>query len=407
MKIKQGLKLLVATEFPPNASGGGPAVVRQMLRGWPAENLFWWSCLRESDTRFGQQVREACCAPIPGRLLPQRRFTAVKSALLDNCWAPYARMHLARTIRRVQPDAVWVIPHNWSILPAAGVFLRSRVGFHVSIHDYVDVHSQPQKIGPARCRRMADLTDRLYASATTRDAISHPMATDLQARTNAEAAQVVHAGLEEEDFHFLATKTPTTDSTIRIAYAGTILVPKEFALVVTALSRVRSQISRPVSLELFGAHSYADEAWFDASWMRECGNLPETELLAALRGCTWGFSPMSLTDHDPRYNRFSLPTKFVSYLAAGLPIITLGHPESSVIQTAKRYSVGLAISSGDLEMLATQLGETLAAPNPWLEHGPEIIRCAKAEFDATRMRAGLHRCFEKCAEATLTSRAMH
>ena len=62
-------------------------------------------------------------------------------------------------------------------------------------------------------------------------------------------------------------------------------------------------------LDLFGAHSYANESWFDRSWMREHGDLPERELLNKLRACTWGLAPMALTDSDPRYNRFSFPTK--------------------------------------------------------------------------------------------------
>jgi hypothetical protein len=37
-------RLLVATEFSPNAAGGGPAVVRQMLKNWPAEKHRWQSC---------------------------------------------------------------------------------------------------------------------------------------------------------------------------------------------------------------------------------------------------------------------------------------------------------------------------------------------------------------------------
>ena len=48
--------------------------------------------------------------------------------------------------------------------------------------------------------------------------------------------------------------------------------------------------------------------------MREHGNFPEPELLTSLRACTWGFAPMALSDDDPRYDRFSFPTKFISYL---------------------------------------------------------------------------------------------
>ena len=35
----------------------------------------------------------------------------------------------------------------------------------------------------------------------------------------------------------------------------------------------------------------------------------------------------------------------------------------------------------------------------------EIIRCAKAEFNAAQMRTVLHSCFAKCAEGTRTRRA--
>ncbi len=43
-------RLLVATEFAPNMPGGGGsgAVMRQMLKDWPAEKLFWWSCFAGS-----------------------------------------------------------------------------------------------------------------------------------------------------------------------------------------------------------------------------------------------------------------------------------------------------------------------------------------------------------------------
>ena len=104
---------------------------------------------------------------------------------------------------------------------------------------------------------------------------------------------------------------------------------------------------------------------------------------------------MSLADEDPRYNRFSFPTKFIAYLTAGLPIITLGHPESSVMKIATKYKVGLASSTGNLEALAIELKAVLQDPAPWQRYGAEILRCARAEFDAARMRQTLYTCFGK------------
>jgi hypothetical protein len=100
---------------------------------------------------------------------------------------------------------------------------------------------------------------------------------------------------------------------------------------------------------------------------------------------------MALTDDNPRYNRFSLPTKFVSYLAAGLPIITIGHPESSVLKMATAYNVGLRHTDGDVESFGQKL--LAALPGDTSRFKPEILRCARNEFDAQNMRTVLHKHF--------------
>ena len=210
---------------------------------------------------------------------------------------------------------------------------------------------------------------------------------------------MIHAGLEESDFESVAAgQAGRPDAKeIRIAYAGTIIVEEEFALFVRALARIRSRLDRPVTLEIFGSHSYQSREWFDAAWIRERGNLREPELLQALRQCDWGFAPMALSDDDPRYNRFSFPTKFISYLAAGLPVITLGHPESSVVKMAVAYRVGPCIQSGEAGVLEQELQAAFAVSNAREKFSGEILRCARSEFDAGRMRKTLHECFLGCA----------
>src|SRR5438093_551980 len=123
-------KLLVATEFPPNASGGGPAVVRQMLKEWPVEKLFWWSCLPERDQRFGQKVSAHRVAKIPARLYPNRRCARQRAWLLEKFWSHWAAGNLRATLDAFQPEAIWVIPHAWAIAPLAKVLLNSRLGIH-------------------------------------------------------------------------------------------------------------------------------------------------------------------------------------------------------------------------------------------------------------------------------------
>jgi hypothetical protein len=387
-------RLLVATEFPPNSPGGGGAVIRQMLKDWPAAKLLWWSCCRDPNDLFGRKVAEHGVAAIPSKLYPNRRWTAQKSWLLEKMWVPQAMRHLKKTLARLKPDVVWVIPHGWSIPPLARVLPRAEIPFHVSVHDYMDIQSAIVRFGAARAKRMAAMAEQLFAAATTRDVICRAMADDLRTRTGRDSS-INRAGLEDEDFDYLAMTPEAPGDSIRIAYAGTIIAAKTFAVFAGALAQVRNGLPLPLTLDFFGDHSYRSQEWFDPAWMKEHGNLAAAELSRALKECTWGFAPMELTDDNPRYNRFSLPTKFVSYLAAGLPIITLGHSESTTVKMASEYDVGLCATSA--ETLGTQLPAALSESNPKLKYRAGIQRCALAEFDARRMRAELYENFQKCA----------
>ncbi len=134
--------------------------------------------------------------------------------------------------------------------------------------------------------------------------------------------------------------------------------------------------------------------------MHEHGNLPAHELAQALKECTWGFAPMELTDDNPRYNRFSLPAKVASYLAAGLPVIALGHPQSTIVKLASQYQIGPCLTDGNLDRLCGQLLEAFSEPNPQTKYRPALQQCARAEFDAQHMRAVLYENFQTCASAT-------
>jgi len=393
-------KLLVATEFPPNASGGGPAVVRQMLAGYPTDRLSWWSVRSDSNKKFGQNVGAHRVARLPEKLYPYRRLPVLKSGILENFWAPWAARHLRKTIEDLKPEAIWIIPHDWSIFPLAGALLGNGDQFHCSIHDYVGIHDQPRRFGANRCERMAGLVDQLYVQADTRDAICQPMAEDLERRTGAKADQIARAGVEPEDFALLEKGGAlSTQQGVRIAYAGSILVPEVFRFFVEALNLARLKLKALLTLELFGAHSHRNETWFESSWMHERGNLTEPDLKKALRECHWGFVPMSLRDDEPRYNRISFPTKYVSCLATGLPTIVLAHEATSVAKIARAYATGFYSGTSNREDLAAQLKVVLSEANPREKFRNALLNCARKEFDATQMRKGFLECLSRVAKS--------
>lgn len=391
-------KLLVATEFPPNMPGGGGAIVRQMLKEWPAEKLFWWSCRPDTSKQYGQRVASHRVANIPKRLYPNIRARKQKCWLLEKFWVPWATMHFRKTISDIKPGAIWIIPHGWSIPPLTTTLLSAKMPYHISVYDYADCRPMVEVFGEKLCRRMTEGVDKLYAKAVTRDTVSIEMTGDFEARVGVPGG-INRTGLEPADFTALKSPVLSADGNIRIAYAGTVVANQEFAFFVSVLAKIRQQLPMPLSLEFYGDHSYRSREWYDSSWMNEHGNLPAPELLSELRKCTWGFSPMVLTDDDPRYNKFSLPSKFVSYLAAGLPVISLGHPECTVVKMATRYQVGLCFTDGNLDSLCRQVLVGLSEPNPKIKYRAEILRCAVTELDASKMRAVLYENFKKYASS--------
>ncbi len=397
-------------------------MVRQMLQRFPGEP-HWWSCRGAAEVRDSGggdfKVASFACCP-PGKLMPAKKLSRIRALLMEHIWAPRAAQSLRRTIKKLKPDCIWAVPHDFSVFPLAKVFaddnsrrtLGRRTRLHVTIQDYPDAHFHGRTWGEARVQRMARMQETLYARATTCDATSQPMLEDLETRTGRRGLQCLHQGLEAGDFaHLNSNLLSESDhpsweaqppsqsvsgrqaSVIKLAYAGTILCEREFTIFVELLDSIRNSIchqSSVVELHLYGAHSYADRRWF-RPWITEHGNLPEAELLTELRKCDWGFIPMSLDDADPRYNRYSFPTKFITYLAAGLPVISMGHPESSVMKMASAYNVGKTIRSPSPS--PEELAKTLFSPHSKKAHLPEVLRCAREQFDAEAMRTKLWQAF--------------
>jgi hypothetical protein len=308
---------------------------------------------------------------------------------MENLWTPVAAAHLRRAIRACRPDVVWTIPQQWSIPPLAKALVGGDVPYRVSMHDFADLRNVVERLGPEVAQRLAHGAEALYAGAHSRDAISTPMLAELESRTGA-AGWVNRVGIESVDLEYLARKQPQPLKELRLVFAGTIIAKQAFDFFVRALAGVRARLPLPVWLEFFGTHSQRDQPWFDPTWMRERLNAPDEMFRAALRECTWGIAPVSLAEEDPRYDRFSFPAKVTSYLAAGLPVLALGHPASSLVELLQRADVGMCSTRSDLAGLQADLLETLTAEDPWGRYQAGIRRCVREEFDAVTMRDRLH-----------------
>ena len=391
--------LLVVAEFPPSAPDGGGALIRQMLKNYPPERIWWWSCFPDRGGASVQTVREHFCFQLPQRLYPNRRLTWLKSRLLSYAWAPLATRDLRETVNHLKPQQIWTNLHGWAIPPFHAARLVEKYRCHVSVWDYQDHATSRSRFGPTGAERIVDDVEFLYRSSATCDAISYPMQEDLAERTGRRDSIVVHSGLEPDQIESLFSSSDDPSTEIRIAYAGSIVARETFELCIQALSLARQRLSKPLRLEFFGATSHRMEAWFDPTWMHEHGNLEDELFQRTLRRCQWGLVAMDVEDLNPRYNRFSFPNKFGTYLGAGLPLLVVGHRESSAIREARRFDLGCAVDTASLPEISAQIFEALQEPNPRKRFRSTILECARTEFNADRMRRELWNCFRVPASA--------
>lgn len=383
-------RLLVATEYSAHAYGGGPTVIRQLLKEMDPGRVGWWSVLPPPSRTREWEVGYSRWVGVPPKLYPHRRWPRLKSALLAHCWVPGAARHLERCLNEWEPEAIWLIPHQWAIPIFQRVFGNGRRGYHISIQDYPDILDRPQRFGIRRTAAWAQGVDHLYRQATTADATSEPMGEDLAHRTGRSPDGILHYGLEAEDFTRLQRlESDRPADRIRLACTGSINDNQEFQYLVKSLRTVQSQVDRPLELDFFGGHDYRRQIWFDAKWMRWLGDWPQAELVRRLADYDWGICVMSVTDDQPRYHRYSFPTKFITYLAGGTPVLALGHPQSSLIRMAGRYSTGVCLDGCDETTMLSVLKGALQQNAPRRRYQDGLAECAREEFDAARNRRNL------------------
>lgn len=372
-------KLLVVTEFPPNS----PTLMVQCLRGFPPSHIHWWSYIPESTRVYGQGYAHHYRCWIPEILTRPRRYPRVKALVTEHLWLPFAARHLQRTVESVRPTQLWVNLYGWVAAAAYKSGIIHKAKAHATIWDFPDTDEFLRRWGKRRCRRVLKWAQSVYRDATTCDSISEPMRDELQRQTGRQDACILHSGVEEDEVFKLNVESVGPQRIVRIAYAGSILAPTVFQLFMESLKATSKQLHVEVSIEFFGNPSVRQTSWFDSSWMREHGVLEEAVFMEHLRQCTWGLLAMHLHGENPRYNGFSFPNKFGTYLAAGLPILLLSSPDSSAAKMLQAHAVGVHL---DHTGLHTHLEEILGLDNPRKRFLPAINACALTEFSMPLIR---------------------
>jgi glycosyltransferase involved in cell wall biosynthesis len=381
-------KVLFVNDFAPDSLAVAD-LSRQLLLGYPAERLSWWYW-RTSKVRGLKDVRAGSVHRcwLPNKLVPNVSARALRGAIMEWLCAPMAAWHLRRTVARVKPDVVWALLYSWPILVAHRAVPLKGPRLHVSLWDYPDTIPSMRTLGPARCRRFLHAIYGLVRKADSFDGISAAVLEDLAEHAGRSDGVLVHSGFEPPHLQALENSPAAADDgVIRLAYVGTVISEKAFLELLAALDKIRTKLTKPIMLEFYGVRGYKNSPWFNPSWMMEHGLFSDSGLVESLQRCSWGIVVMDPEGEDLRYSRFSFPNKIGTYLSAGVPVLGVGHPHSSLIRMMQRHSLGVFTTAASRDGMVEFLSQSLHVEQPRSAFRKEILQCARTEFDAQQTRS--------------------
>lgn len=275
---------------------------------------------------------------VPGATSHAHPFDGIVGVLLLNLlYFPY----WGYVGYRYDPDVVYC--YSNALTPA---LLLGRLCGATTIHDFQDDPSD--QIGEfARTTRGPGSFSYLgvlsYFAALSRYAhmlalreidavitLSEPLKAQISRRYRipSEKIRVVPLGVDTDVFRPLEETASNDDSTLRVAYVGTIRSSRGLNHVIEAMSMLDGSIAENVTFEVFGSPASGDapimdelRAQVEAAGLSEQviwhGYVPHEEIPKTVARCDLAVSPLP----PLRSYRVSCPAKIFEYLAMGLPVV--------------------------------------------------------------------------------------
>jgi glycosyltransferase involved in cell wall biosynthesis len=368
-------RLLVASYFGAGWTSGGAVIVDGLLRRYPAGRVARFSVPLRGRPQPSSVHRYFPSPDVRGHQHP--RYGGAASRAL---WFVGSHVQAQRAIaaaRTTGADVVWsVLDFMW--VPFTYRFMRATdLPVHVSVHDDPVASAELAGWPPDVLRKLERAFAFCYRHAATRDVISENMRAHYQRRYERDAI-VVTSGVKRSDAPSSVRHRPRETARCRIVHVGNLLYPDEALAFAEAAHRVNG-----VELTFIGN---VPPAVRDASARLGFDVVPwlsQAELDARLDEFDLAYLPYGFAPARELFVRTSFPTKLISYLRAGLPVIHHGPGYSSVAEFMRRHPVGVLLDRSDPCELAANLERLRDVDTTAMRDA--CMRAVREQFSADRI----------------------
>ena len=319
--------LILLTDYPPDAAGGGAVILRDLLGPSEREKIVWVSPSRSSSRHASEQTSSNevwLRAGSAGR--GGRRSIGLDSTL----WAGA----LAKEVQRIAVDrqarAVWIVAHGSAVAIAARLTRRRAWPIHLTVHD------DPAFANALRSKRYLALVpwiERDFASALRRatsiDVIGEAMAVRYRNRYGVDSV-VVHRGLQDGSIE----PSPVYERrALRIGILGSTYSYEQLPVLGRAVEAASKRLGIPGEIVVMGK-SHGERLKAEMAGKIEVevtGHVDELAAVALLRGCFLLYLNYPFGRRDAVLRQTSFPTKLSTYIQASRPLLLHVPPDSSVM----------------------------------------------------------------------------
>jgi hypothetical protein len=309
--------LILLTDFPADAKGGGAVILRSLLPEDERDRVLWLTLSgnAQSDPNvWAGQVRLSRGSAGRGK----------RSVLLDSLYHAGA---LADEVLALAQDrgarAIWVVLHGAAVQVAAHLARRGTLPIHATVHD------DPPFECTLRSRRLCFLLplvarDFSFAlrKATSVDVVSRPMADRYRRRYGVEA-QVVHRGLDAG----VIKPSPAYDPVkfgLTVGILGSTYSYRQLPLLATAVGKAAKELQTFGRVVILGHPLYAQrlKKEFDGRVQVEVmGHLDEAAAVPELQACFLLYLNYPFSWPHRVLRQTSFPTKLSTYIMASRPLL--------------------------------------------------------------------------------------
>jgi hypothetical protein len=368
------VRVLFVQPFGIGGPGGGARILRTLIGAAPLDALSICTSPEPPPSTDVVEERHVPGRPALGRL-ERTRIAPALTAL-----EPIAARSLTREVRdaavEVHAEAVHAIPHSLDFWQAHRASRDLGLPYLLSVHDDLRYALRGSPVRRLALRRLGEA----WRAADARYVITPQLGAEYARRYGDRPFSVVTDGLER-----IAERAPEpNDATLHVYFMGAYHTAyrDNFAALLEALERVRAIArAREVSLTWRGGGlPYAHESGVP---MEVRGFGTEDALRREVAAADLLYLPLPFGRAHGDFVRFSLPTKLVTYLGTGRPILYHGPGQSVAARLLIEHDAAIVVDSPAPEQLVEALGRRMPEARTI---GSNALTLAREEFSLNQVR---------------------